>query len=93
MQTYAKDFCLREEMAVPNGVKPSVCIYSGFFLLRFLLPKVDNTARLKEMTTQFCTDHLNEFPSRTAVVSKLRIIYNDLNQDFGTECIAILKNQ
>jgi len=51
MQTYARDFCLKEEMAVPNGVKPAVCIYSGFYLLRFLLPKVDNPPRLKEMTT------------------------------------------
>jgi hypothetical protein len=42
LQTYAKDFCLKEEMAVPNGVKPAVCIYSGFYLLRFLLPKVNN---------------------------------------------------
>jgi hypothetical protein len=44
------------------------------------------------MTSQFCTDHLHEFPSRTAVVSKLRMVYNDLTQDFNTECVAVLRN-
>jgi len=54
MQTYAKDYCLNQEIAVPNGVKPALCIYSGFYLLRFLLPKLQNPARLHEMTAQFC---------------------------------------
>jgi len=51
MHTYAKDYCLNEEIAVPNGVKPALCVYSGFFLLRFLLPKMQNPARMREMTT------------------------------------------
>lgn len=83
MQTYANDYCLNEEIAVPNGVKPALCIYSGFYLLRFLLPKLATPTRLKEMTAQFCQDHLQEFPARTAVVSHLRQFYNDATGDFS----------
>jgi hypothetical protein len=93
LHTYASELCLKEEIAVPNGVKPALCLYSGFFTLRFLAAKSKNPFKMQEMVNQFCADHLQEFTSRTSLVSELRKYYNDLSEDFLSKCVELLKVQ
>ena len=92
LQAFAKDSCLAEEMPVPNGVKPSLCVYTGFFMLRFLLSKAQNAPnQVQPLIDDYCANHASSIHSRTEIVQNLRESFKLKAEDeYLKECAELI---
>ncbi len=81
-ENYVENFCLKEMIDVPckfclayvflDGVMPSTCFYSGYFLLVYLSKESKNPDRHSSFIHDFCTNYQKDLPARTNFVTSLK---------------------
>jgi hypothetical protein len=54
LNNYMNNFCVKQDLLIPNAVKPSACFYSGFFFVSYLWQRKDNFTALNLLTGDYC---------------------------------------
>ena len=48
------NFCVKQDLLIPNAVKPSACFYSGFFYVSTLWQRKSNYTALDTLNGDYC---------------------------------------
>jgi hypothetical protein len=76
-------------LSLIDAAKPATCFYSGFFLLRYLVPYADDEDTLDTYIESYCENYLDDLPSRTEFVEALKDVDED---DFYNTCEEYLSS-
>ena len=60
-----------------DAAKPSVCFYSGFFLIRFIIPNILKNTTIDSFANDFCDKYKATLPKRTQFVTAIKVSLGD----------------
>lgn len=55
-----------------DAVKPSTCVYSGYFLIRYMQGVRKDSDKMESFKSSYCDKYREALPSRTAFIKKIK---------------------